>query len=96
MRGAWLGWRGASPNTLLRNLRAARSRSEREIARTTGERTRMNPHQYHPIVVGSGADGAAAATSVREHVLVFRDHRTSIAVVPGEPPGAVGPGAGGT
>ena len=68
----------------------------------TGDATNTDPvcdlSPHHQLVTDAvaRADGAAAAASPREHVLVFRDHRTSIAVVPGEPSGVVGPGAGHT
>jgi pyrroloquinoline quinone biosynthesis protein E len=67
----------------------------------TGDATNTDPvcdlSPHHQLVTDAvaRADRAAAATSPREHVLVFRDHRASIAVVPGEPPGAVGPRSGG-
>jgi pyrroloquinoline quinone biosynthesis protein E len=53
----------------------------------------LSPHHHLVTDAVARADSAAAATAPREHVLVFRDHRTSIAVVPGEPPGVGGPGA---
>jgi pyrroloquinoline quinone biosynthesis protein E len=56
----------------------------------------LSPHHHLVTDAVARADSAAAATAPREHVLVFRDHRTSIAVVPGEPPGVGGPGARGT
>jgi pyrroloquinoline quinone biosynthesis protein E len=56
----------------------------------------LSPHHHLVTDAVARADSAAAATAPREHVLVFRDHRTSIAVVPGEPPGVDGPGARGT
>ena len=53
----------------------------------------LSPHHHLVTDAVARADGAATATAPREHVLVFRDHRTSIAVVPGEPAGVGGPGA---
>jgi pyrroloquinoline quinone biosynthesis protein E len=45
----------------------------------------LSPHHHLVTDAVTRADRAEAVTA-REHVLVFRDHRTSIAVVPGEPP----------
>ena len=45
----------------------------------------LSPHHHLVTDAVARADRAEAVTA-REHVLVFRDHRTSIAVVPGEPP----------
>ena len=53
----------------------------------------LSPHHHLVTDAVARADSAATATAPREHVLVFRDHRTSIAVVPGEPAGVGGPGA---
>ncbi|HJX21283.1 MAG TPA: pyrroloquinoline quinone biosynthesis protein PqqE [Steroidobacteraceae bacterium] len=44
-------------------------------------------HRVTEAVARAELAGAAAAGGVREQVLVFRDHRTSIPVVPGEPAG---------
>jgi pyrroloquinoline quinone biosynthesis protein E len=44
-------------------------------------------HRVTAAVARAEQAGSAAAGGVREQVLVFRDHRTSIAVVPGEPAG---------
>jgi pyrroloquinoline quinone biosynthesis protein E len=44
-------------------------------------------HRVTEAVARAEQAGAAAAGGVREQVLVFRDHRTSIPVVPGEPAG---------
>jgi len=43
----------------------------------------LSPHHHLVTEAVARADGAAAAPAPSEHVLVFRDHRTSIAVVPG-------------
>ena len=56
----------------------------------------LSPHHHLVTDAVARADCAATATAPREHVLVFRDHRTSIAVVPGEPADVGGPGARGT
>ncbi|HEX8783087.1 MAG TPA: pyrroloquinoline quinone biosynthesis protein PqqE [Steroidobacteraceae bacterium] len=56
----------------------------------------LSPHHHLVTDAVARADGAATATAPREHVLVFRDHRTSIAVVPGEPADVGGAGARGT
>jgi pyrroloquinoline quinone biosynthesis protein E len=58
----------------------------------TGDATNTDPvcdlSPHHRLVTDAvaRADRADAVTAPSEHVLVFRDHRTSIAVVPGEPP----------
>ena len=44
-------------------------------------------HRVTEAVARAEQAGSAAAGGVREQVLVFRDHRTSIPVVPGEPAG---------
>ena len=44
-------------------------------------------HRVTEAVVRAEQAVSAAAGGAREQVLVFRDHRTSIAVVPGEPAG---------
>jgi pyrroloquinoline quinone biosynthesis protein E len=46
----------------------------------------LSPHHHLVTEAVARADGAAAATARSEHVLVFRDHRSSIAVVPGGSP----------
>jgi len=46
----------------------------------------LSPHHHLVTAAVARAVAAAAATAPSEHVLVFRDHRTSIAVVPGELP----------
>ena len=56
----------------------------------------LSPHHHLVTDAVARADSAATATAPREHVLVFRDHRTSIAVVPGEPADVGGAGARGT
>jgi len=56
----------------------------------------LSPHHHLVTDAVARADCAATATAPREHVLVFRDHRTSIAVVPGEPADVGEPGARGT
>jgi len=53
----------------------------------------LSPHHHLVTDAVARADCAATATAPREHVLVFRDHRTSIAVVPGEPAVVGGSGA---
>jgi PqqA peptide cyclase len=68
----------------------------------TGDATNTDPvcdlSPHHQLVTDAvaRADCAATAAAPREHVLVFRDHRTSIAVVPGEPPVVGGTGVRGT
>jgi len=49
----------------------------------------LSPHHHRVTEAVARAEqaSAAAAGGVREQVLVFRDHRTSIPVVPGEPAG---------
>ena len=44
-------------------------------------------HRVTEAVARAEQAGCATADGVRERVLVFRDHRTSIPVVPGEPAG---------
>jgi PqqA peptide cyclase len=56
----------------------------------------LSPHHHLVTDAVARADRAAATTAPREHVLVFRDHRTSIAVVPGEPPPTGSGGAAST
>ena len=62
----------------------------------TGDATNTDPvcdlSPHHRLVTDAvaRADRADAMNAPTEHVLVFRDHRTSIAVVPGEPPGVGG------
>jgi pyrroloquinoline quinone biosynthesis protein E len=56
----------------------------------------LSPHHHLVTDAVARADRSAPAAARGEHVLVFRDHRTSIAVTPGEPPDGVGFGAEGT
>jgi len=56
----------------------------------------LSPHHHLVTEAVARADGAAAATARSEHVLVFRDHRSSIAVVPGGAPRVAGSGAADT
>ena len=56
----------------------------------------LSPHHHLVTDAVARAERAATASAPREHVLVFRDHRTSIAVVPGEPQVVGGSGARGT
>jgi pyrroloquinoline quinone biosynthesis protein E len=55
----------------------------------------LSPHHHLVTDAVARAERAAEVTAPSEHVLVFRDHRTSIAVIPGEPVsvGVGGPGA---
>ncbi|HEY7995519.1 MAG TPA: pyrroloquinoline quinone biosynthesis protein PqqE [Steroidobacteraceae bacterium] len=49
----------------------------------------LSPHHHLVTEAVARAEAAVAAPRpAREHVLTFRDHRTSIAVTPGEPPPA--------
>jgi pyrroloquinoline quinone biosynthesis protein E len=51
----------------------------------------LSPHHHLVTEAVARAEAAVAAPrAAREHVLRFRDHRTSIAVTPGEPPPAHG------
>jgi pyrroloquinoline quinone biosynthesis protein E len=50
----------------------------------------LSPHHHLVTEAVARAGRAAAGAAPGEHVLVFRDHRTSIAVVPGEPPRGAG------
>jgi pyrroloquinoline quinone biosynthesis protein E len=47
----------------------------------------LSPHHHLVTAAVARAEAALTAASAREHVLVFRDHRTSIPVVAGLPPG---------
>jgi PqqA peptide cyclase len=48
----------------------------------------LSPHHHLVTEAVARAESAATLPATREHVLVFRDHRTSIPVVPGNPPAA--------
>jgi PqqA peptide cyclase len=56
----------------------------------------LSPHHHLVTEATARAERAAQASAPTEHVLVFRDHRTSIAVVPGEPLAVGDCGAPGT
>jgi pyrroloquinoline quinone biosynthesis protein E len=56
----------------------------------TGDATNTDPvcdlSPHHHLIAEAVAHATARAQAPVEHGLMFRDHRTSIAVVPGEPP----------